>query len=32
MYAVALNGSPRKNGNTSILLDNVLDTLKESEG
>jgi multimeric flavodoxin WrbA len=30
MYAVALNGSPRKNGNTSILLDNVLDTLKES--
>jgi multimeric flavodoxin WrbA len=30
MYAIALNGSPRKNGNTEILLNNVLKTLNDS--
>ncbi|SME94498.1 flavodoxin family protein [Desulfovibrio gilichinskyi] len=30
MYALAINGSPRKNGNTGILLETVLEPLKES--
>ncbi len=30
MYAVAVNGSPRKGGNTEILLNVVLDELKNS--
>lgn len=29
MYAVAINGSPRKGGNTEILLSKVLEPLKE---
>jgi len=30
MYAVAINGSPRKGGNTEILLSHALEPLKES--
>ena len=30
MKVVAFNGSPRKNGNTNILLNTVLDTLKDN--
>lgn len=30
MYALAINGSPRKGGNTAILLEKVLDPLKEA--
>jgi len=29
MYAIAINGSPRKGGNTEFLLNEVLDELKE---
>lgn len=31
MKVVAFNGSPRKNGNTAILLNTVLDTLRQSQ-
>jgi len=30
MYAVAINGSPRKGGNTELLLNEVLEQLKDS--
>jgi len=30
MYALAINGSPRKGGNTEILLNTVLEPLKEA--
>ena len=30
MYAVAINGSPRKGGNTEILLKNVLQPLEQA--
>ena len=29
MYALAINGSPRKGGNTELLLNEVLNELKE---
>lgn len=32
MKILALQGSPRKNGNTDILLDRVLDSLREAKG
>ena len=31
MYAVGINGSPRKGGNTQMLVTTVLDSLKEAE-
>lgn len=30
MYALAVNGSPRPHGNTEILLQHVLDPLREA--
>lgn len=30
MYAIGINGSPRKGGNTQMLVNTVLDTLKQS--
>ena len=31
MYAIAINGSPRKNGNTHLLLEEVLGELKKAQ-
>lgn len=31
MYAIAINGSPRKGGNTETLLNKVIDVLREKE-
>lgn len=30
LHALAINGSPRRSGNTQVLIDTILDTLKES--